>query len=77
MIRKVEFGSPAEASGLKPGDRILEVNGENTETIEYNMLINKLRDALKTSDTIKLLVMNSVEYKVSKSLDFSMSSIGK
>ncbi len=76
MIRKVEVGSPAEAGGLMPGDRILEVNGENTETMEYSMLINKLRDALKIKDTIKLVVMNSVEYKIYRSNDFSMSQSG-
>lgn len=31
LIRKVEQGSPAEASGLQAGDRVIAVNGVNVE----------------------------------------------
>lgn len=31
FIRKVEPGSSADLAGLRPGDRVVEVNGENVE----------------------------------------------
>lgn len=31
FIRKVETGSPAEASGMRAGDRVVAVNGANVE----------------------------------------------
>lgn len=31
FIRRIEVGSPAELAGLRSGDRVVEVNGENVE----------------------------------------------
>lgn len=31
FVRKVEPGSSADMAGLRPGDRVVEVNGENVE----------------------------------------------
>lgn len=31
FIRRIEAGSPAELAGLRSGDRVVEVNGENVE----------------------------------------------
>ena len=66
MIRKIEPLSPAEQAGLMPGDRILEINDENVEDIEYFTLVNTLRDSIKKHNVINLLVRNSVEYNVYK-----------
>ena len=35
VIRKIESGTPADNSGLKPGDRIIAVNGKNVESCSH------------------------------------------
>ena len=38
FIRKVEPGSSADLAGLKPGDRVVEVNGENVESETHHQV---------------------------------------
>uniref|UniRef100_A0A4W6CEK9 PDZ domain-containing protein n=1 Tax=Lates calcarifer TaxID=8187 RepID=A0A4W6CEK9_LATCA len=38
FIRKVEPGSSADLAGLKPGDRVVEVNGENVENETHHQV---------------------------------------
>lgn len=38
FIGKVDSGSPAEAAGLKPGDRIVEVNGVNVSNENHKQV---------------------------------------
>ncbi|XP_040000978.1 Na(+)/H(+) exchange regulatory cofactor NHE-RF2 [Xiphias gladius] len=43
FIRKVEPGSSADLAGLRPGDRVVEVNGENVENETHHQVVNRIR----------------------------------
>ncbi|KAM6939654.1 Na(+)/H(+) exchange regulatory cofactor NHE-RF2 [Xenentodon cancila] len=42
FIRKVEPGSSADLAGLRPGDRVVEVNGENVESASHHQVVNRI-----------------------------------
>lgn len=44
FIRKVELGSSADLGGLRPGDRVVEVNGENVENESHHQVVNRIRE---------------------------------
>ncbi|XP_008278532.1 Na(+)/H(+) exchange regulatory cofactor NHE-RF2 [Stegastes partitus] len=44
FIRKVELGSSADLAGLRPGDRVVEVNGENVENETHHQVVNRIRE---------------------------------
>src|SRR6218665_164162 len=59
-IGKVDPGSPAEAAGLRDGDRLVEVNGVNVENSSHEEVVTKIR--LNTKET-KLLVIEKEGYE--------------
>lgn len=61
FIGKVDDGSPAEAAGLKEGDRIIEVNGQNIAGEDHKSVVNKIK---QKPDETSLLVVDkeSAEY---------------
>ncbi|XP_073327801.1 Na(+)/H(+) exchange regulatory cofactor NHE-RF2 [Pagrus major] len=44
FIRKVEPGSSADLAGLRAGDRVVEVNGENVEKENHHQVVNRIRE---------------------------------
>lgn len=57
FIRLVEAGSPAERSGLRAGDRLLEVDGENVERESHQQVVERIRAA---AGAVSLLVVEPV-----------------
>ncbi|XP_060537356.1 Na(+)/H(+) exchange regulatory cofactor NHE-RF1 [Cylas formicarius] len=55
-IGKVDEGSPAEAAGLRQGDRILEVNGESIANKTHKQVVELIK---QHSDETKLLVADA------------------
>lgn len=55
-IGKVDDGSPAEAAGLKEGDRIIEVNGVNISNENHKQVVQRIKTV---PDETKLLVVDS------------------
>ncbi|CAL8330540.1 unnamed protein product [Lota lota] len=56
LIRKIEPGSCAELSGLRPGDRVVEVNGENVEQETHHQVVDRIREV---EHRTRLLVIDS------------------
>ena len=55
FIGKIDDDSPAEAAGLREGDRIIEVNGTNIENETHQQVIRRIKAG---GDSTKLLVVD-------------------
>ncbi|XP_056090300.1 Na(+)/H(+) exchange regulatory cofactor NHE-RF2 [Rhinichthys klamathensis goyatoka] len=57
FIRKIEPGSPSDLSGLRSGDRVVEVNGENVEGETHHQVVERI---LEVEHRTRLLVVDRV-----------------
>ncbi|XP_029945884.1 Na(+)/H(+) exchange regulatory cofactor NHE-RF2 [Salarias fasciatus] len=65
FIRKVETDSPAEASGLRAGDRVVAVNGVNVERETHHQVVQRIK-ALENET--RLLVVDQETHETLRSL---------
>lgn len=59
FIGSVDPGSPAEATGLKAGDRLIEVNGKNIQKDDHLQVIDRIKSNPKETC---LLVVDQCTY---------------
>ncbi|XP_060752387.1 Na(+)/H(+) exchange regulatory cofactor NHE-RF1a [Tachysurus vachellii] len=56
FIRLVEPGSPAETSGLKPGDKLVFVNGDNVDGESHQQVVSRIRGV---TGALELIVVDA------------------
>ncbi|XP_035510777.1 Na(+)/H(+) exchange regulatory cofactor NHE-RF2 [Morone saxatilis] len=65
FIRKVEPGSPAEAAGLRAGDRVVAVNGVNVEKETHHQVVQRIK---AVENETRLLVVDHETHESLRSL---------
>lgn len=65
FIRKVEAGSPAEASGMRAGDRVVAVNGVNVEKETHHQVVQRIK---AVDHETRLLVVDHETHESLRSL---------
>lgn len=70
FIRLVETGSSASQAGLRPNDRLVEVNGHNVEAESHQQVVERIRAA---AGTLRLLVVDPDTDERLKTLGLSCS----
>ncbi|XP_068434879.1 Na(+)/H(+) exchange regulatory cofactor NHE-RF2 [Clinocottus analis] len=65
FIRKVETGSPAEAAGMRAGDRVVAVNGFNVEKETHHQVVQRIK---AVDNETRLLVVDQETHESLRSL---------
>ncbi|XP_053299855.1 Na(+)/H(+) exchange regulatory cofactor NHE-RF2 [Pleuronectes platessa] len=65
FIRKVEAGSPAEAAGMRAGDRVVAVNGVNVEKETHHQVVQWIKSI---ANETRLLVVDNETHESLRSL---------
>ncbi|CAM9132149.1 unnamed protein product, partial [Lampetra planeri] len=65
FIRKVEPGSPAEAAGLRAGDRVVAVNGANVEKETHHQVVQRIK---AVDNETRLLVVDQETHECLRQL---------
>lgn len=69
-VRSVDPGSPADTSGMKAGDRIIEVNGTNMEFDKHAKLVTAVKES---GNSVTLLVVDEETDNFFKSCEVTVT----
>ena len=70
-LLKVDFGSPAMVTGLRSGDRIIEVNGNNVESSSH---VDVVRRVMARVGSVELLVTDDITSQLYQKKSLSINS---
>ena len=70
-IGNIELGSPADRGGLRDGDRVVEVNGENIETKSHKKVVKKIKDL---KGEVSLLLVDAVSDEFIRNAKIKLTS---
>jgi len=66
-IGSIDVGSPAEFGGLKEGDKLVEVNGENVTMENHKQVVQRIRE-VPTEVTLLIVDKECEEYHIKKKI---------